>query len=282
MSTSPRPRFSVRIGLANPAAEDGPFDGVPRHLDVPLRDWVQEVLIDGTSRTQRPEAREICLRMRLTAGEGRFAYVDRLRALKDFELLDAIDQILQTQVTPWKAAVLEELLDHGGSAYRVSEEANGLEERVTPAVRDAVLQTVAAAASAPSAGSAADHLATAWRTAYGRDPNPSSAYSEAIKAVEAAAHSVVQGNHSKATLGTMLGEINNARPKFGTALSTPPGKDPIAPIETMMRALWDGQTSRHGGQLPTVPETLEAARAAVHLASALVQWFVSGSVVRNP
>ncbi|WP_226652833.1 hypothetical protein [Streptomyces hydrogenans] len=49
----------------------------------------------------------------------------------------------------------------------------------------------------------------------------------------------------------------------------------------MMRALWEGQTSRHGGQTPTPPETLEAARAGVHLAATLVQWFVSGAVVRT-
>ncbi|MEU3881754.1 hypothetical protein [Streptomyces californicus] len=58
--------------------------------------------------------------------------------------------------------------------------------------------------------------------------------------------------------------------------------DPIAPAEAMMRALWEGQTSRHGAQTATVPESLEAARAGVHLAAALVQWFVSGAVARTP
>ncbi|MGW3926435.1 hypothetical protein [Streptomyces sp. NPDC005093] len=147
---------------------------------------------------------------------------------------------------------------------------------------DAVAPALAGAASAPAAGSAADHLATAWQAAYGRSPDPVRAYSEAIKAVEAAAHVVVQGNNQRATLGTMLGEIGNARHKFDTTISTPPGKDPIAPVEAMMRALWEGQTARHGGQSATVPESLEAARAGVHLAAALVQWFVSGAVVRNP
>ncbi|MET7792027.1 hypothetical protein ABZ745_34690 [Streptomyces sp. NPDC013082] len=42
-----------------------------------------------------------------------------------------------------------------------------------------------------------------------------------------------------------------------------------------MRALWEGQTSRHGARSGTVPETLEAARASVHLAATLVQWFVT-------
>ena len=107
------------------------------------------------------------------------------------------------------------------------------------------------------------------------------AYSEAIKAAECAAHAVIQPNHPKATLGTMLGEIKNARHKFGTAISAPAG-DPIAPAEAMMRTLWEGQTSRHGAQTATVSETLQAARAGVHLAATLVQWFVSGAVVRTP
>ena len=47
------------------------------------------------------------------------------------------------------------------------------------------------------------------------------------------------------SLGTMLGEFKNARHKFASAIPSP-GGDPIAPAEAMMRALWDGQTSRHG------------------------------------
>ncbi|MFJ3213147.1 hypothetical protein [Streptomyces flaveolus] len=42
-----------------------------------------------------------------------------------------------------------------------------------------------------------------------------------------------------------------------------------------------GETSRHGAQTATVPETLEAARTGDELAAALVQWFVSGFVVRT-
>ncbi|WP_206780522.1 hypothetical protein [Streptomyces sp. CB00455] len=49
-----------------------------------------------------------------------------------------------------------------------------------------------------------------------------------------------------------------------------------------MRMLWVGQTSRYGAQSATVPETLEAARAGVHLAAARAQWFFSGAVIRTP
>lgn len=84
---------------------------------------------------------------------------------------------------------------------------------------------------------------------------------EAIKAVEFAAHAVVEPNKSKAMFGTMLRVIRDASPKF----TTTPGAGSITPAEAMMRALW--QTSRHGGQGGTVPETLDAARADVHAAA---------------
>ncbi|WP_234319459.1 hypothetical protein [Streptomyces sp. NRRL S-237] len=259
---------------------------MPDHLLAPLQEWVDEVLHDGFGNPQEDVARSICVRLRMAPlrhPDGKPAYVPALRKAVGAQLLDVVDEVLRMEAArEWSRSTLVDLLDDAGSAYRVTEEANGLEERVAPAVRDVVRQTIANAVASPAAGSAADHLATAWRAAYGRSPDPVRAYSESIKAVEAAAHAVIQPNNAKATLGTMLGEIKNARHKFATALSTPAGGDPIMLTEAMMRALWEGQTSRHGAQSPTVPETLEAARAGVHLAAALVQWFVSGAVVRNP
>ncbi|WP_326793954.1 hypothetical protein OHA79_51985 (plasmid) [Streptomyces sp. NBC_00841] len=291
MTTTPRPRFSVRASLAEPT-DDGPFDGVPEHLLVPLQSWVKESLTYGNGTPKEEAARDICLRLRIapiTSNPRLGPQYREALMLSGTDLLDVVDEILAYSTTTptrfldsWKIVPLQELLDNAGSAYRVTDSRDGLEERVTPAVRDAVRQTMTDAAAAASSGSAADHLSTAWQAAYGRSPDPQRAYSEAIKAVEAAAHAVVQSKNQRATLGTMLGEIGNARHKFDTAISTPPGKDPMAPVEAMMRALWEGQTSRHGGQAPTVAETLEAARAGVHLAAALVQWFVSGAVVRNP
>ncbi|MFC9271334.1 hypothetical protein ACFTXJ_26635 [Streptomyces zhihengii] len=285
MTTTPRPRFSARAGLTDAPEHDGPFDGVPEHLVVPLREWVKDPLTyQGNS--QNDEARPICLRLRIPPGRDRYNRVDYvvpLVAAAGLQLLDVVDEVLRTKVVlDWQVRNLRKILDDAGSAYRVNEAGDRLEERVTPAVRDAVRQTMADAAAQSSAGSAADHLAAAWQAAYGRSPDPVRAYSEAIKAVEAAAHAVVQPNNAKATLGTMLGEIRNARHKFGAAIPVPAAGDPIAAAEAMMRALWEGQTSRHGGQNGTVPETLDAARAGVHLAATLVQWFVSGAVVRTP
>ncbi|MFI9548475.1 hypothetical protein ACIHAR_31940 [Streptomyces sp. NPDC052016] len=286
MTTTARQRFTVRAGLAEAVDDDAPYDGVPDHLGRPLQEWVDSVLQPNTHAEQTTVAEAVALRLRIPVPP-RYSAASYLGQIINDDLLDVVDEVLQimTQVQRLDRKSLlnlEFILDQGGSAYCINSEQDGLEVRIAPAVRDAVSHTVADAASESSAGSASEHLAAAWKAAYGRQPDPVRAYSESIKAVESAAHSVIQPNHAKATLGTMLGEIGNARAKFTTALDTPSGKDPIAPVEAMMRALWDGQTSRHGKQTATVPETLEAARAGIHLAATLVQWFISGAVVRNP
>lgn len=283
MSTAPRQRFSVRLGLSSPV-DDGPYEGVPAHLRAPLQAWV-ETQFDGYHDLDDSLADLICVRLRYIQDSRRTA-VDQLASSDDLVLLDVVDEVLalRTEIEREGDAdgALEFWLSEGGSAYKVADDGTGLEWRVDPTVAAATKATVEAASNEPSAGSASEHLDLAWRAAYGLHPDSVRAYSEAIKAVEAAAHAVVQPNHKRATLGTMLGEIGNARSKFSTAIVAAPSGDPIAVVEAMMRALWDGQTSRHGKQTPTSPETVEAARAGVHLAATLVQWFVSGTVTRNP
>ncbi|GHB21390.1 hypothetical protein GCM10010306_012500 [Streptomyces umbrinus] len=286
MTTTPRQRFTVRAGLAEAVDDDAPYDGVPDHLGRPLREWVEAVLRPDMPIEQTVVAEAVALRLRITV-PARYSTAAYLCQAIDDDLLDVVDELLLVLAEASRKDAksllnLGFILEQGGSAYRINAGEDGLEVRITPAVRDAVNRTVTEAAAVSSAGSAADHLAAAWKAVYGRQPDPSRAYSEAIKAVECVAHAVIQPNHAKATLGTMLGEIGNARAKFTTALATPVGKDPIAPAEAMMRALWDGQTSRHGKKTATVPETLEAARTGVHLAATLVQWFSSGAVVRTP
>ncbi|NNN34420.1 hypothetical protein HLK59_29485 [Streptomyces sp. S3(2020)] len=124
-------------------------------------------------------------------------------------------------------------------------------------------------------------MAKAWQCAYGRDPDPSKAYSEAIKAVESVSQALIEPKNSKATLGTMLKVIGHSPQRFATAISATNGED-IVLVADMMRRLWQGQTSRHGSQNPTRLETQQEAEMAVHLAAILVQWFAAGLVSRTP
>jgi hypothetical protein len=105
-------------------------------------------------------------------------------------------------------------------------------------------------------------------------------YWEAIKAVEAAAHAVLEPDQQKATLGTMRGHLRKNRDRFALAIGGPDGRGDAGPLLECISLLWDGQTSRHGSSRPTRPETLEEAVMAVHLAVMLVQWFTSGAVRR--
>jgi hypothetical protein len=77
----------------------------------------------------------------------------------------------------------------------------------------------------------------------------------------------------------MIGHMRaNLGHQFSLAISA--GNGDVGVVVSMMKLLWTGQTSQHGGKEPTRPETLEEARMAVHLAVTLVEWLTSGAVRR--
>ncbi|MFC9948481.1 hypothetical protein [Streptomyces pratensis] len=282
-------------------------EGVPDFMEIPLRQWVMALLEDDEANAQR-----IALHLKLSVDAGPREYSPAKflagRTSKE-QLLDVVNAMLhlskpsssQTYYpnpATWSGrrqylgtygsserdlaiAELEDMLTLAGSAYRVNDARTGLELRVDATAQRAVVSTLAAART-PQSGSAADHLATAWACAYGRDPDPSKAYSEAIKAVESASQSLVEPNNTKATLGTMLRVIRNSPQRFSTAIPASGGGDDVTLVTDMMQRLWSGQTARHGSQNPTRLENQREAEMAVHLAAALVQWFTAGLVQRTP
>ncbi|MFF2956746.1 hypothetical protein ACFVVU_36060 [Kitasatospora sp. NPDC057965] len=275
MTTARRPRFSERLGLAE-FDDDALYEGVPRHLVGPLQRWV------GTHFSDYDEVAELlCLRLRFALLPGESPKF-KLTSTDGMDLLDVVDAILSHEDDDVGGDFEDELariLGEAGSAYRVSSNGRFLELRMDETVRDAV-DLAQASATAATAGSASEHLREAWQNVYGRSPNPSVAYSQAIKAVEAAAHAVLEPNNAKSTLGTMIRNLRDAPQNFRVAIDGPSGGEP-GPVLGMLQMLWQGQTSRHGGQTPTRPETQEAAEMAVHLAAALVQWFTAGAVTRR-
>jgi hypothetical protein len=278
-------------------------EGVPDHLEIPLRQWVFAIFEDDEHSAQR-----VALHLKLRVNSGRDEYSPAkflAGGTSRKQLLDVIDTALRFSAPPPGSAgngrvyrfdtgtyehpharrnsvvdALQDMLTLAGSAYRVNDARTGIELRVNPTVQQAVTSALATSRT-PSSGSAADHLAQAWKSSYGRDPDPSKAYSEAIKAVESAAQAMIEPNNAKATLGSMLRVIGNSPQRFGTAISPSSGED-ITLVADMMRRLWQGQTSRHGSQSPTRLETPQEAEMAVHLATTLVQWFASGAVHRVP
>jgi hypothetical protein len=169
---------------------------------------------------------------------------------------------------------LQDMLTDSRSVYRVREDSRGLERRSSAMAAAAATQAARIAAGSPAAGSAAWHLSAAWDAAHALQPDPGKAYSEAIKAVEAAAHAVIEPANSEATLGTMIAAIYADPTRFRLAIS----RARVRTLVAMMSLLWAGQTSRHGAKTVTRLETQEAAEMAVQLAVTLVEWFASGKV----
>ncbi|MFL6238370.1 MAG: hypothetical protein ACJ735_02595 [Actinomycetes bacterium] len=263
-----------------------PYEDVPPHLASVLWQWIVDPLRNSDELLQ-----VVGLYLRLPmpdATSGPSAHgsaLDKLASLVNEQptlRLDLVEAVLRATSDDYRyrshLEALEPLLAIGHSAYRVRDDFTALEMRIMPETRDAV----AAAVDAGSArGSSGAHLAAAWNAAFGRSSrDPVKAYSEAIKAVEAAAAPVVSPKNLKATLGTMIGEMAANTSSFEVSI-TSTTVDPVEVVIGDLRLLWTGQTSRHGGVGPTVAETAESAQAAVHLAAALVQMFVSGGIKRR-
>ncbi len=180
-----------------------------------------------------------------------------------------------------RRVALSGLLDDALSMLRVQPGGRGLERRADTSAEAAFGEAVHSADAAPTAGSAAGQLREAWGCVYALRPDAVKAYAQAIKAVESAAHALVEPRNAKATLGTMLGHLRTNRDRFSLVIPGPDGKGDVEPLIACMALLWDGQSSRHGSSSPTRDETLEEATMAVHLAATLVQWFASGAVRRS-
>jgi hypothetical protein len=268
---------------------DGPFEGTPGWLVQSLVDWTSEFFLVPNTLLGTTVAN----RDRLQAAQ-RYLHIEQLlwtlgneavlqnliqQATRDPDLmLDLVDWCLGiSQFNADYVVRLETVLLEAGSAWRVGLDGNGapeLQRRVADAVQSATLE------SAPPGSRAARHLSTAWSHVYGRQPDPSSGYREAVRAVEAAAIPIVSPNHMSATLGSVLGELR-ARPSRWTLTLRPIGaSDPMVKVIGMIELLWKAQLDRHGTPDPDAPFSVsqEEAEAAVHLAATLVHWFSNGGI----
>jgi hypothetical protein len=167
---------------------------------------------------------------------------------------------------------LDEILEDAGSAFVIDWSQRCLKRRV-----DA---TVTAAAEHAMAADPGRHLQQAWAAAYGRHPDPSKAYDEAVRAVEAAAIPLLLPNGTKETLGKVLAHLGDAGYKWTLAIDAADDGD-VAPLTAMIRLLWKGHVARHAGGPDFRPQRQDEAQMAVHLAATLVQWLTHGALRRR-
>ncbi|MFG2795810.1 hypothetical protein [Streptomyces pseudovenezuelae] len=264
-------------------------EGVPDHLDVPIREWLYEVL--RTYDMATPVAVRLKLPSKILKSRDPYAELATLDDPKNpmlrVEVIDAtlgcVEQALlgaswhHLQTAAGFARQLEGILREGDSAFTVSEDGSRLERRMDEALRASYDKAVDAGASRTE--TAADHLRVAFTEAYGIKPDPSAAYSRAIKAVEAVANPFFLPNAPEPTLGKVRAHLDQGRHKYEMVVADKTG----APADTeavfaMVSLLWHGQRDRHEGGPTSAPVTQEAAETAVHTAAILVHWISSGSI----
>lgn len=177
--------------------------------------------------------------------------------------LDAIDYALAASISEPLAvydvdvADLERILQKGRSAWTVGPKGNELIERLPAESRNA-LEEATSSGDAP-----ARHLADAWQDGWSRTPNPSASYLAGVKAIESAIRVIVSPNNPKATLGTMIKEIEHKPSKWQTRFDGDESAGVVA-LTQVLQAIWQAH-ERHGTD-EYASVTLEQARDVCHVA----------------
>jgi hypothetical protein len=235
------------------------------------------------------------MRLRWTPKFAQQTYRMRLLDATGMDLLTVVDAVLQLhpgwdwmpEARVWGEkqtqeafvillADLQGILIDGGSQYR-ADSARCLVRRVDATVQDAADKTISGLPVKP-----ADHLKAAWVAAYGIEPDPDRAYDEAILAIEEIACPLVSPTNSRATLGTVIAQLEGQTGKWELAVGDSTGQPAsIDRFVGMLKLLWQGQ-SRHGGAANSRKQTQDEAEAVVHMAITLAHWLTSGVLRRKP
>lgn len=278
------------------AKYDALHEGVPRWMEKRFWDWVESsffekvededgVLMDyrWESYLDRALLDDLEMALQIPVPEVPFGVDDEYAtSLFMFSLkigsrgLDIVDYLL-SHGGHGDPEILKTLLEQGKSAWTVGERLSrpGLTRRVPEGVQIAADQVM------ETTGDAGIKLAQAWEALYGLRPDPTKAYSLAIKAVEDAAIPVVSPKNGQATLGTVVRDIRNQDdwnlPMVRSDDRAPSGEVLLG----MMQMLWTGQHDRHGGNFELPPLTHEEAVVAVSLAVTLVHWFTTDRLLER-
>lgn len=213
------------------------------------------------------ETRNVTPRLGRLDGDNIFVYIQTLEEHEYFVLIDFLLSEMSSGYQP-DANNLREILESGGSIWTVGERngTRGLERRVSKPV-SALAETLISKDDA-----AAQYLNIAWKNCYGIDPDPDISYSNSVKAVESKLLHRISPNDSVATLGKALG-ILRTREKWRLSIEPQDKRsDEDDLFYQMIRALWEGQTNRHGDNVVR-SQTQQEAEIAVTLAMSIIHLF---------
>ncbi len=262
---------------------DEPSEGLPPWLKGPVLEWVEDAFLPGGYENDEAlRALQLDFRLEEPLGAGgiypRNDLINRMHADDDFAL-DVLDWMVHNhryfsaghRSAEW-VGELGLLLNQGGSAWEVitlDYMSHQLTRRAVGPVVEVLEQTATEATRAHS------HLSNAWSKLMGRRPDPSGAYREAVRAVEAVAKPVILPNNDRATLGQMIAAMREKPEKWTVTIGT------VDNVRAQMQTVWTGQLDRHGTDDETVPLNVSPAEADAAFSACLniVRLFVGGHVV---
>lgn len=270
------------------------YDGVQPWMSNSLRNWLSnKFCVKSNNKTyyQDKLMHDVELHARLTFGtasDGFYLYrgamaVFNANTYHALDMIQAVVELEEVTKDGYRSTLppinyLNELLIAGGSKWHVVVEGKHarMEARVDQTTEKAY-KTLAQQKTNFS-----ELLTKAWNYCYGRQPNPSEAYTYAIKAVEAASWATITPNNTTATLGTLIKDLESqtGAGKFTTIFNDKEENAGIQTVISVMQRLWHGHSDRHATGThvkPTEPE----AEAAIHLAILLCHLFSTGSVIRK-
>ncbi len=173
---------------------------------------------------------------------------------------------------------LRQLLEESRSVYEISPDQRGLRRRMEVFLAEHVER---AATAAEDAGypQARKHLRRALDKLYDLHPDPSGAYDEVIRAVEALACPLFLPTDQSPTLGKVRSHLRDAGDKYEYVLADKTGAPGSTEgIVAMLSDIWEGHRDRHAGGPLGLPVSQEAAEAAFSVAVTLVNLFSKRAV----
>ncbi|MFF5171749.1 hypothetical protein ACFY3U_03835 [Micromonospora sp. NPDC000089] len=265
-------------------------EGVPDHIDGPLRDWLARQLTTGDGNFDERTAQLVCLEAELLPHgkwyeKGRYHYGVRFAPQeKVLRAVNAYLKVTKDRRVSFDLAGLEQILTRGGSAYRVDVEGRCLVRRVDPsaqALKDLAVTNADLTASAL--------LQQAWEACYGLAPSPDATYGLVVKAVEQVICPLVSPANPQPTLFKSRDTLLKDSSAWEMAVPDPkPRKtgDPTPPtsaerIIALVDLLCSGHISRHSGSPDFRAQTQEEAETALTLGITIVQLVTARSFRRR-